>query len=137
MGLAPLQQFICDKCGQVIEKVDDGWLEWFDDCKTPAHGFRIVHAGGPCIYRDSADVSDNHLFHFTGPDGLADLLSFFDREHGVNQGELAEIIRRLHVPYYEEARQYLDRAVNDGYLGGKESIRQNDLKGIIEEYCQD
>ena len=33
MKLKPLQQFICDECQGVIEKVDDGWLEWFDDYK--------------------------------------------------------------------------------------------------------
>ncbi len=69
MGLEPLRQFVCDKCGEVIETVEDGWLEWFDNYETPAQGFRIVHSGGPCYYPDSADVSDNHLVYFTGPDG--------------------------------------------------------------------
>ena len=37
MRLRPLEQFICDECGELIEKLEDGWLEWIDDCKNPIH----------------------------------------------------------------------------------------------------
>jgi hypothetical protein len=26
--LKPLEQFICDKCSNVIEKPEEGWIEW-------------------------------------------------------------------------------------------------------------
>jgi hypothetical protein len=44
--LKPLQQSICDECGGLIKKVDDGWLEWIDDSTTSIRGFRIVHVQG-------------------------------------------------------------------------------------------
>jgi len=144
MKLKPLQQFICDECGDVIEKVDDGWLEWFDDTKNPIHGFRIVHVsgasprfkkGGNCYYPESSALSDNHLEHFTGIDGLAWLLSLFDRNLG-DPRELAEIIRRIHILYYEEARQYLERAYNHGFIDSKD-YSQYDLKRVIQEYGND
>jgi hypothetical protein len=136
MSLKPLEQFICDKCGQLIEKVDDGWLEWYDNFKEPAHGFRVVHAGGRCLYPDHADISDNHLVYFTGADGLASLLSMFKGKGVADQNELAEIIRRLHVPHYEEARMYWERAVSEGTITD-ESYRQEDLLDVIKEYSEE
>jgi hypothetical protein len=43
MKLKPLEQFICDECGGLIKKVEDGWLEWINPPNKPVHGFRIVH----------------------------------------------------------------------------------------------
>jgi hypothetical protein len=145
MKLKPLQQFICDECGDLIKKVDDGWLEWIDDSKTPIHGFRIVHiqgasprskSGGDCYYPRSFSASDMHLKYFTGPDGLSLLLSFFLKENLANPKELVDIIRRLHVPYYEEARPFLEKALDDGFISSPEYI-QKELKSVIKEYRED
>jgi hypothetical protein len=57
------------------------------------------------------------LGEYLGPRGLTDLLSFLScgpigRERGrpssasVDMDEFVDLVRRLHVPYYEEARQY-------------------------------
>ncbi|MGD0487762.1 MAG: hypothetical protein ABSB94_11270 [Syntrophorhabdales bacterium] len=135
MSLKPLEQFICDQCGLLIEKIDDGWLEWYDDLEKPAHGFRIVHSGRRCYYPERAEISDNHLIYFTGNDGLSMLLNLFKRKGVVDQDELAEIIRRLHVPYYEEARTYWDRAVSEGMVDN-EDYRQADLQAVIKEYSE-
>lgn len=95
--LKPLEQYICDNCGGLIENIKDGWLEWIvDNGRDPMYGFRIVHAGGGCYYPETADISDNHLVYFTGNDGLGYLLSMTDNKlypNGVNIIELAEIIR--------------------------------------------
>ncbi len=144
MKLKPLQQFICDECRGAIENVDDGWLEWFDDYKNPTYGFRIVHVsgasprfkkGGNCYYPESSALSDLHLDVFTGSDGLALLLTFFERNLS-DPKELVEIIRRLHVPHYEEARHYLERAHRAGFLDSKD-YSQEDLKRVIKEYGND
>jgi hypothetical protein len=144
MKLRPLEQFICDECGELIEKPEDGWLEWIDDCKNPIHGFRIVHADGAsprrnsgknCYYPESSDISDMHLASFSKIDGLAILLSFFERNLGTPK-QLAEIIRRLHIPHYEEARRYLERATSDCFIDNIDSS-QTDLKRVIEEYGND
>lgn len=141
MKLNPLQQFICDECQGVIEKVEDGWVEWFDGNENPLHGFRIVHysvasprfeKGGNCYYPETPDVSGLHLKIFTGSDGLALLLSYFKRNLA-DSNEFAEIIRRLHIPHYEEARHYLERAYIDRIIVDK-VYGQEDLKKVIKAY---
>lgn len=139
----PLKKFICDECGSIIEKPEDGWLEWFDDYETPVEGFRIVHhssvsprrdKGGDCYYPRNPKVSDGHLTQYMGIDGLAFLLAKFDRNLA-DPKELAEIIRRLHIPHYEEARLLIDRAHKDGLLDSPDHD-QNNLLMIIKEYAK-
>jgi len=76
-----------------------------------------------------------HLEFFQKTDGLAVLLSFFERNLGTPK-ELAEVIRRLHIPHYEEARRYLERAIKDGFIDSIGSS-QADLKRVIQEYGND
>ena len=141
MKLNPLLQFICDECKGVIEKIEDGWLEWFDGNENPLHVYRIVHTskasprfekGGSCYYPESSDVNGLYLKVFTGSDGLALLLSFFERNLA-DSNEVAENIRRLHIPYYEEARHYLEKAYVDRIIVDK-VYGQEDLKKIIKAY---
>jgi hypothetical protein len=142
MKLNPLRQFVCDECQAIIEKVEDGWMEWFDGNENPLHGYRIVHTpeasprfenGGDCHYPNGSNVSGLQLKVFTGSDGLALLLSFFERKLAV-PNEFAEIIRRLHVPHYEEARQYLEKAYIDSVIVNK-VYGQEDLKKVIKTYA--
>jgi len=59
--LKSLEQWICDRCGQVIEEPNQGSVEWIDDSKThKASGFKIVHQSsyaphdnGECYRSDS------------------------------------------------------------------------------------
>ena len=69
-----------------------------------------------------------------GIDGLAFLLSKFDRILD-DFKELVEIIRRLHIPHYEEARLYIDRAYKDGLIDSMDHD-QNNLQIIINEYAK-
>lgn len=138
MELEPLKQFVCDDCRAIIEKIEDGWFEWYDN---PIHGFRIVHVQNAspvqsrCYYPRGTSVSDMHLDYFTGLNGLAFLLSFFSRNLA-NPNEVAEIIRRLHLPHYEEARQYLTAAHADGFLDPREpgAYSQEELIRVIDSY---
>ena len=141
MKLKPLHQFICDECGEVIHKVEDGWLEWLETAGKNLHSFRIVHAAGAspragdgenCYYPESAVVSDNHLKHYTGTDGLALLLAFFDRRL-LYIGEFRNIIRRIHIPHYEQARKYLNEALADGCIDSLDCTQQ-DLERVLEQY---
>jgi len=141
MKLNPLLQFICDECKGVIEKIEDGWLEWFDGNENPLRGFRIVHfseasprleKGGNCYYPESSDVNGLHLEVFAGSDGLALLLSFFERNLA-DSNEFAEVIRRLHIPHYEEGRHYLEKAYVDRIIVDK-VYGQEDLKKVIKAY---
>jgi hypothetical protein len=48
-----------------------------------------------------------------------------------------EIICRLHVPYYEEARRYFAEARADGHLDGVNEVAlymEDTLKSIVDKY---
>ena len=147
MRLLPLQQFKCDACGQIIARPDVGWVEWLAGSTrgTKAHGFRIVHNSNRCQYPTSGRVHDMHLTHLLGPDGLAILLTLVapggrtgNREDGVESlEEWSELVRRLHVPYFEEARQYWSDAEADGFFAGPGKLvpySQEVLRDILMQY---
>ncbi|WP_278353178.1 hypothetical protein [Chryseobacterium gleum] len=56
-----------------------------------------------------------------------------------NLREFAELQRRLLLPYYEEARQYWNEAINQGYFGEINEISiymPNFLKRMIEDFSE-
>src|SRR5665213_64374 len=123
--LKPLQQWFCDRCGQVIERPEEGWVEWLDDDGGP-HAFKIVHHAtfspretpNRCyFYADSPDEASNHLHNLVEEGVIPWLLSCLDvvleldREHNnppqILNGAIrdyVELFRRLCIPYFEEAR---------------------------------
>jgi hypothetical protein len=127
--LRPLQEWICDACGETIASSADGWLAW--RCAPGAPGlpgrlfsdFRVLHRAG-CVEPAPDPASGAPLSGFCGASGIVRLLVFVDAPrtadptgaaHGVASGrEYAELVRRLTVPYYEEARQYWVSAAADG-----------------------
>lgn len=140
--LIPLKQWYCDKCGEIIDKEEDGWLEWYheyddDMVYRSDQGFRIVHHDKRCMYNSRAmhnankGVSDMHLEDFTGPNGLANLLSSIELEKCKDNKELIEIIKRLHLPYYEEARRYHDKAEMNGFFDGENEVTRSLVENSI------
>ncbi len=123
--------WICDSCGERIGDVEDGWVEWLkrrESDELKARGLRVVHrrpasprgANAGCQYdqdaefsRDESTVSDSALQFFLGTDGLIQLLSFID-EGSLPKDEVLEMIKRLHVPGYEQARFHFVAAISDG-----------------------
>jgi hypothetical protein len=147
MPLEPLKQWICDRCGDLIERAEEGWLEWYrDEERKHVTGFRIVHHLPQCQYNEDTrewnhrTLLDNHLQYFTGYDGFAQLLAMFDYEKFVDPSELTEIIRRIHLPNFEEARQYWSQAKEDGLIhGDRHTDRdyfQHILITVIERYAE-
>lgn len=146
MKLEPLTQFICDVCGSVIEKVEDGYLEWLGGYNEPVYGFKIVHDDGAsprrqlgknCYYPNNLSVSSQPLGFVAGIDGMSYLLTYFEFEDlgGVRDPkELVEIIRRLHVPHFEEGRFYIEQAIKDGLWEDNREYMPSDLKRVIDEY---
>ncbi|KXB06572.1 hypothetical protein AKJ51_03475 [candidate division MSBL1 archaeon SCGC-AAA382A20] len=139
------------------ESKEKGFLEWLYDRKKPSvREIRIVHhfknspiakekgtkthRSGPSCYqhRNKEDRQDMHLNHFTGSEGLWSLNDeFLIHKNGVEVEEWAEICKRLHIPYYEEARLYFDMAGKDGYWPSTNDFGEstiNTLKAIIEKY---
>ena len=146
MTLIPPQQWICDKCGKVIEKPEDGWLEWLED----HHGrgsFKIVHHAAASRYPVKKRSCYHYPHHpqgqglylgpFLGPDGLAQL-SVWVYSPGVKDlKEWVEMFRRLHVPHYEETRRCWRAAQSDDYFEGlveEDRYSQDVLQGIIQQY---
>ena len=148
MKLTPLRQWICDTCGEIIKSPEEGWFEWYDDRKTSLQsGFRIVHHRRPCMYDEGVLrqqgklVSDLNLTTVIGSDGLGNLLFHIElSEKGVrklkNLNEFIEILRRLHIPYWEEARLCWEEAYKDGFHD-KCSFDEEMLLSIISEYGKD
>lgn len=111
----------CDECGEPIDRPEDGWVEWlvYGEYPMKGLGLRLVHHypaspiqhEGGCYYirdfergrrREAGFVLDNHMAVFMGPAGLVRLLEILERGHCA-PAELALIVKRLHVPGYEEA----------------------------------
>lgn len=154
--LEPSEQWFCDTCGQVIQSASEGWLEWLSGPPHfVRHGFRIVHhfkhsplakeAGtehsseGPSCYQYERKPGreDDHLGVFTGYDGLMVLLDMLQDRPRANTDEWAEVVRRLHVPYWEEARQHFSEAEEDEFFPdpdvlGARTVKT--LKAIAERY---
>ena len=143
MKLIPLRQWICDSCGEAIEKPENGWFEWYTERDTSLDsGFRIVHHRGSCMYNDqrleqqNRSPSDFALSMVLGHNGLALLLNLMERKKFADMKEFIEVFRRLHLPYYEEARLYWNDALRDGFHDGC-SFDDNTLLDIIKNYGED
>lgn len=152
--LEPLKKWICDSCGKVIESPEDGFVEWLEEGKdimfNSQYGFKIIHAGGKCfIYPEqSANSSGVPLEHFIGDKGYLYLLSFLDlgsllmeEYKGArvkDMREFVEFMRRLTVPYYEEARLYFKHLSSDDDFVLEPSIyHEEELRKIIQKYGEE
>jgi hypothetical protein len=162
--LTPLNQFICDTCGEIINEPKEGWIEWISDIdekngKFIDHSFRIVHhfAHSPLAetkpdgcyqHQHALGRSDSHLHQFISDEyKMAHILKFLDigPYHQPNykgpsvrdMREYVEVMRRLTIPYYEEARQYWNEAQSDGYFADANEIwvyGASNLQTLIEQY---
>lgn len=153
MKLIPLKQWICDECGELIEKPEDGYIQFHYDENNDCDDIIIVHhypksplkdkrKDGCYRYRFDLDLK-SHL----GEDGIAWMLSLLDwgphierefkRLRTINIRKWVETFRRLHTPYYEEARLYWDLAEQDGYFDGANEVWPyipDNLKTLIDRY---
>ena len=131
--MEPLKQFICDKCGEIIEKPEDGYVIWREDTNRQLSNILIVHHNYRDDYGIAHDCDNNHtmyplslpLVSFLGSDGLVNILSMVDpgpnfipeyRDLIGNKREFMEFVRRVQIPYYEEARIYWDKAQSEGFF---------------------
>jgi hypothetical protein len=151
-NLKPLQEWICDTCHEKLT-VEDGWIEWLDPCEAGQgpHSFRIVHWGGDCYkYANHLACADSHIDGFLGPFGLQRFLSMLDVGRVLDpSGEafpappeirsFTDTIRRLHIPFYEEARLYFNEIVADGEFSDYNEVTvfsPDTCRQIIETYEQ-
>jgi hypothetical protein len=122
----------CDKCGRLIERAEDGMLQWLGgtaDDRSIGRDLRIVHhlpaspLGPPngCypdqqeLELDDSELVDGHLESYLGFSGLVDLLSKIE-DGELPASDVNKVIMRLFVPDYEHARPYFDKAVSTGLV---------------------
>ena len=156
--LRPLEQWVCDECGEIIQEPKHGYVEWLSGFATGEgpHGFRIVHHAprspqqphGNCYrYSRSPGRQDLPVTDFLGESGIPLILSLIDvgRYHDPDRKarpakdarEWADLYRRLHLPYFEEARRHWDRASRDGYFAEANELwvyMPNNMRARIEHY---
>lgn len=142
--LKPLEQWICDICGKVIEKPKDGYVIWKHDQNLRDYDFKIIHH----IKCDNNEYpSSIDLESFIGENGRSVLLSLLSvgpikinigqssRSNIKDLDEFVDLFRRLHLPYYEEARiKFRNSELLKDYSDANEYFpyRSKKLKKIIE-----
>ena len=147
MKLEPLR-WICDTCGQLIEKPENGWTEWRENPESFRYSdFRLVHhalasprksRGRNCYqHTNHAGRNDSHLGALLGVDGMFAMTTWLDSPGVESQKEWAEIFRRLHLPNYESARRYWGIAEADGLfeeVDEEEKYSQEMFERIISTF---
>ncbi|MCD7975689.1 MAG: hypothetical protein LUG51_00500 [Tannerellaceae bacterium] len=159
--LEVFKQYVCDECGALIESPSQGLLEWRNKLdsngKTIATGFRIVHhiVVSPLrgvrpegCYRYAPDSPDSECRPLSSilPVATPFLMAFLHPGcfHSASRdscrikdfNEFADLVRRLTIPYYEEARIYFEEALEDGFnYCDKETVfRETNLQSLIRRY---
>lgn len=154
--LKPLEQFFCDKCGEIIEKPEDGRVEWMrEGDQRECWGIKIIHNQFATPNKTDENGCSHYevqgrelpLTDFTGKNQIPELLKFLDlgsihepdykgiRVRDVR--EFVEFMRRLTIEYYEEARKYWGKAESNGYFDGANEISvylSDNLRILIERY---
>ncbi len=123
--LKPLEQWICDVCGDIIEGKEEGYVLWRYDEDRKKCDFKVVHKMkcNNCELPSSCAISD-----LLGEKGAVRLQSFIsigrikvdmgDSSYaGVKDNdEFIDLYRRMQLPFYEEARlKFGSEEVIDGF----------------------
>jgi hypothetical protein len=134
--IKPLEQFICDRCGELIRSKQEGWIEWISKSNPRrAHDFKIVHhkmysplkTENGCYFHTKAEGrQDYHLHQFANDSVISNLLAFIDDGPLISPNfsgpyvsdlrEWTELTKRLTLPFYEEARFHISEAIAEGFI---------------------
>lgn len=138
------QKWICDNCGKLIENMNDGCLEWMTVREGETYKIKkpkIVHRV-KCLYNQerllkdyNAILADVSIKSVLGNDGLMELLSILSDADKEDQEDFIRIIKRLHIPNYEETFRYFKSALNNFVFEPNtkpDYYTQQDMKAIIE-----
>lgn len=141
-----LSKWRCDKCGGSVT-VEEGYVNW--EHENPSRKeIRIIHQArcDDGAYNSSAALAD-----FLGPDGLVKLTAMLSSgtlvahryedsasvpaEFLPNLDIWVDFVRRVQIPYYEEARELMRDAELREYLSDSNEVApylQRSLKQIID-----
>jgi hypothetical protein len=149
--------WLCDTCGGKINSPGEGLVEWYtfnDDEGVIRHGnFRLVHeiSASPlkkmnlkrkgCEFdlraariKVEGAIENQPLAIFLGPDGLMRLLSFI-ADGNFPVAEVLRMIKRLHVPGFEMARDFFAAAASEGVIrqGTPDTYHdQGDINAVLQ-----
>ena len=145
--LKPLTQFFCDSCNELIDTPADGYIEFDKNEQLQYNNFKIVHNEERCF---QGLISSFELSRLLGSEGIGILSSWVhvgpitdpvgrEKSEYASVVEFAEFFKRLQLPYYEQARHYLKRAVESGYIDGNAtgSHYPEGLKNIVSKFLED
>lgn len=131
-------KWICDKCGKEVTIGESPYLQWWED-KSQKGGFQIIHhpsqgcgSDDKAMFLNDKSVCDMDVEHFLGSDGLAFLMNLMIGKDIEDKELFTEIVYRLHIPNYEEARKYKEEFQDD--TSEEFPVRQDQLLDIIRKY---
>ncbi len=143
----PLESWYCDVCDEKIEDVNKGYVIWKVSDESKHHDFKIIHQK-KCDSKNDYPLS-KALKDFIGEDGLTSLLSMLslgpiklmDSQESyskiVDTDKFIDLIRRVQIPYYEEARRHFhESALLEEFSDSNEVYPyvSEELKRIINTY---
>jgi hypothetical protein len=143
----------CAACGDLITRIENGWVEWLvgenDYGATRVMGLRLVHRQASesedsernlCRYddrrefrKDQSLVEGLPLERFVGPDGLMLLLSLI-AEDEMPRTEILELVKRVHIPGYEQTRELFHDAIHGGAIApsiGEGFYMQSEMRDLF------
>ena len=139
----------CDNCSELIRSYKTGRVEWLCDSEDRISGLRLVHsrASNPgsltpygCEYDPREEFRKNgslveglSLGAFAGADGLVLMLSKLALPEYPTE-QLIELVKRIHIPGYEEARDLFQRAISEQVLVpaiGPGYYLQSEILGVL------
>jgi hypothetical protein len=149
--------WLCDTCGGKINSPGEGLVEWYsfnDDEGVLKHSnFRLVHEESVSPlkrlklkrkgcefdlyrgeFRAKGTIENRPLAEFLGADGLMRLLSLIS-DGNFPVAEIVRMIRRLHVPGYEMAKDFFGAAASDGIIreGTPDAYHdQEDINAVLQ-----
>ena len=117
------EKWRCDSCGQDIDSVESGNIEWLrKEVRSGIHecyGMRIVHNDSKCMYDGMREKNVNNVSVPWRPlttaysqDGMIDLLELISDNEFKNNDDVLEVIKRLFIPNYEVARFHFEEAIS-------------------------
>jgi hypothetical protein len=145
----PSVGWVCNACGELIARVEDGWVEWLacedDNGATRLKGLRLVHKHEMegfrrCRYdermefqKDQSLVEGLPLERFVGADGLMLLLSLI-AQNEMPSSQVLELAKRVQIPGYEQARDLFHKAIDDGMIApsiGEGFYMQSEIRQLL------
>lgn len=128
--------YICDCCEQPIVNINNGGLAWQD---KPVHvgysnncGFIIAHKK---CFGNEMDWMELH--YAISQNGMANLIKMLIAREIADTKSFGQVMARLFIPNYEDARLMFDKAQLDGLLDGASDsavLTQQVLKEVINYY---